>query len=73
MRTCNITLAGLKDNSVGTSWACLVSQSKSVSTSDSFAWKLSQFLTALSKSTLIEYGNLSIQKLFILVITRILY
>ena len=57
VKSCKITRAGL--NGISTSLLWLSCQFKIFSTSFSLTWKLSQFLTAASNSTLIEKGSLS--------------
>lgn len=57
VKSYKITLAGLKGISIY--FGAFFSQSKIFSTSDDFTANSSQFLTALSKSTLILYGRLS--------------
>ena len=57
MKSCNITLAGLKG--ISTLCVCFFSQSKMFSTSVCKTWNPSQFLMADSNNTRIENGSLS--------------
>lgn len=57
--TCKITLAGLNATSTPPSTFWFVFQFSIFFTSFSVTWKLSQFRTADSKSTLIENGSWS--------------
>lgn len=55
MKSYNITLAGLKATSV--SVVLVLTQSMTLVTSCSLTLKPSQFLSACSRSILMEYGN----------------
>lgn len=57
-----MTRAGLKATSTPPLTFSLTSQSKILFTSFSLTWKLSQFLTADSSKTLMEYGSLAKNK-----------
>ena len=57
VKSCKITLAGL--NGISTSAFWFLTQSRIFSTSEERTLNSSQFLTADSKSTLMEYGSAS--------------
>ena len=55
VKSCNMTLAGLKG--ISTLFSCFFSQSNILYTSCDLTWNPSQFLTAASNKTLIENGK----------------